>query len=202
MEHDRLTRLAVRPPALTTFDLKSAGPCRARRPKHPGGHIKDHVATTQSLLDRADVIDVLTRYATSIDLRRWSDFAGCLADEVEISMPVTAGWVPMSREDLVGLASRIYAQLEATQHISGNHQVTVDGDQATALSTLNATHYLGEDVDGGSLQREIGYYEWRLVRSDHGWTIDRMHMTISWVEGNTPHFRRIQATADMPSATA
>jgi len=156
-------------------------------------------ATIQSLADRADVIDVLTRYATSIDLRRWNDFASCLAEKVEISMPVTAGWVPMSREDLVGLASRIYAQLEATQHISANHQVTVEGDQASALSTLNATHYLGEDVDGGSLQREVGYYEWRLVRAD-GWKIDRMHMTINWVEGNTPRFRQIQATAEMPTA--
>jgi hypothetical protein len=156
-------------------------------------------AAVQSLLDRADVIDVVTKYATSIDLRRWSDFADCLADKVEISLPVTAGWVPLSRDDLVELASRIYAQLEATQHISANHQVTIEGDQATVLSTLNATHYLGEDVAGGSLQREVGYYEWRLVRSG-GWKIDRMHMTITWVEGNTPRFRQIQATAEMPTA--
>lgn len=156
----------------------------------------DTEAVLQSLVDRADIIDVVTRYATSIDLRRWDLFAACLADKVEISMPVTDGWVPMSRDDLVQLASRIYAQLEATQHISANHQVTVAGDEATCLSTLNATHYLGDDV-GGSLQREVGYYEWRLVRIG-SWKIDRMHMTISWVEGNTQRFREIQATADMP----
>lgn len=154
-------------------------------------------AALQSLADRAEIIDVVTRYATSIDLRRWDVFAACLADKVEVSMPVTEGWVPMSRDELVGLATRIYAQLEATQHISANHQVTVVGDEARCSSTLNATHYLGEDVDG-SLQREVGYYEWRLVRMD-GWRIDRMHMTISWVEGNTKRFRQIQATAEMPS---
>lgn len=151
----------------------------------------------QLLVDRADVIDVVTRYATSIDLRRWDAFAACLADKVEINMPVTEGWVPLSRDDLVGLAGRIYAQLEATQHISANHQVTITGDQATCLSTLNATHYLGEGVDGGDLQREVGYYEYRLVRTG-GWKIDRMHMTITWVEGNTKRFRQIQANADMP----
>jgi hypothetical protein len=156
-------------------------------------------AAVQALVDRADVIDVLTRYATSIDQKNWDGFSSCLADKIEISMPVTEGWVPMSRDDLVGLAGRIYAQLVATQHISANHQVVVDGDEATAVSTLNATHYLGEGVAGGDLQREVGYYEWRLVRSD-GWRIDRMHMTITWVEGNTPRFREIQATAEMPTA--
>ncbi|MGE0216374.1 nuclear transport factor 2 family protein [Mycolicibacterium sp.] len=159
----------------------------------------DIEAAVQSLVDRAEVIDVLTRYATSIDRRRWDDFAACLADTVEISMPVTGGSVAMSRDELVGLAGRIYAQLAATQHISANHQVTIAGDDATAVSTLNATHYLGADVTGGSLQREIGYYEWRLIRSG-GWRIDRMHMTITWVEGNTARFREIQATAEMPTA--
>lgn len=107
----------------------------------------------QALIDRADIIDVVTRYATSIDRRRWDDFASCLSDTVEISMPVTDGCVPMRRDDLVALAKRIYAQLEATQHISANHQVSVLGDEASCVSTLNATHYLGEH-EGGGLQRE------------------------------------------------
>lgn len=158
----------------------------------------DNAVAIQSLIDRADIIDVVTRYATSIDLKRWDDFGDCLADKIEISMPVTDGWVPMTRDDAVALAGRIYAQLEATQHISANHQVSVSGDEATCVATLNATHHLGSDVTD-PLQREVGYYEYGLVRSG-GWKIARMHMTITWVEGNTEAFRQVQANAAMPSA--
>lgn len=158
----------------------------------------DNATATRSLLDRAQIVDVVTRHATSIDGKRWDDFGECFADRVEISLPLMNGWVSMSRAELVVMVDRIYAQLVATQHISANHQISVADDEATCLSTLNATHYLGDGADD-KLQREIGYYQYHLVRTD-GWQIDRLHMTISWVEGNTERFRKIQANAAMPTA--
>jgi len=153
----------------------------------------------QGLIDRADIIDVANRFASGIDHERWDQYGSCIADEVEISLPVTGGWVRLTRDELLAVASRIYAQVVATQHISANHEVSVSGDQATCVSTLNATHYLSEE-HAERLQREVGYYEYGLVRTADGWKIHRMLMTIMWVEGNTQAFRRVQANAAMPTA--
>lgn len=158
-------------------------------------------AAPQVLVDRADIIDIANTFAWAIDHERWDEYGACLADELEISLPVTGGWVRLTREDLVAVARQIYRQLTATQHISANHRVAVTGDEATLVSTLNATHYLGEEHEE-RLQREVGYYEYRLARTREGWRINRMLMTILWVEGNTEAFRQVQANASMPSVGA
>lgn len=160
--------------------------------------MSDPAEAIQLLTDRADIIDVANRFASGIDHERWDQYGSCIADEIEISLPVTGGWVRLKREELLAVATRIYAQIEGSQHISANHQVMVSGDVATCVATLNATHYLSADHDE-RLQREVGYYEYTLGRTPDGWKIHRMLMTIMWVEGNTDAFRQVQANASMPS---
>ncbi|MGW2962713.1 nuclear transport factor 2 family protein [Streptomyces sp. NPDC001220] len=158
----------------------------------------DSVEAIPPLVDRANIIDVAAKFAASLDLKRWDDYGACLADEIEIHMPIMGGWVTMRREELVAIVDPVYGQMDACQHISANHQVTVSGYEATCLATLNATHWLKEEA-GERFQREVGCYEYRLVRSD-GWKIIRKLMTISWAEGNTEALRRVQSNAAMPTA--
>jgi hypothetical protein len=149
------------------------------------------------LRDRSDIIDVVTRYATSIDGRRWEDFGSCFADKVAINVLVTGGWVTLSRDDIMRICSRIFAHYDATQHISANHQVTISGDEATCLSTLNATHYTAK-APGGPIQRQVGYYEYHLIRTDR-WKIDRFLQTVKWEEGNQEMFRLAHEDVGLPS---
>jgi hypothetical protein len=151
----------------------------------------------RSLRDRSEIIGVVMRYATSIDGRRWEDFGSCFADEVAINVLVTGGWITLSRADLMSICSRIFSHYDATQHISANHQVRITGDEATCLSTLNATHYLAK-APGGPIQRQVGYYEYHLIRSD-GWKIDRFVQTVKWEEGNQEMFRLAHEDVGLPS---
>jgi len=155
----------------------------------------------RQLVDRAAIIDVATKFAASLDHRRWEDYGSCLADEIEVSLPTMGGWVSMKREELMAFAERLYAQVDGCQHISANHQVTVAGDDATCLATLNATHHLTAEHEE-RIQREVGYYDYRLIRSDDGWQITHLLMTITWVEGNTAAFRQLQTNAAIPTAGA
>jgi hypothetical protein len=164
-----------------------------------GACIMDPEQALRQLVDRAAIIDVATKFAASLDHRRWDDYGACLSDKIEISLPTMGGWVSMTREELLAFAERLYSQMDGCQHISANHQVTVSGDEATCLSTLNATHYLTAEHDE-RIQREVGYYDYRLVRSDTGWQITRLLMTITWVEGNTAALRQLQANASLPTA--
>lgn len=158
----------------------------------------DETTTLLSLRDRSEIIDVAIRYAHGIDSRQWEEFGSCFTDQVAINVMATGGgWVTLSREEIMAICGRIFAHYDATQHISANHQVTISGDEATCISSLNATHYTA-NYPGGSIQRQIGYYEYHLVRAN-GWQIDRYVQTVKWEEGNQEMFTRAHENVGLPS---
>jgi 3-phenylpropionate/cinnamic acid dioxygenase small subunit len=150
-------------------------------------------ARLQALEDRVAIIDLLCRYAVSIDRHRWDDWESCLADAVDLNVIRTGTWVHFRREDLLQLIRGVFESYSATQHISANHQVSVTGDTAVAWSTLNATHYL-KGAAAGEHQQQVGYYETHLERQD-GWRIVRMRQVEHWQRGNQEIFDR---TVDRP----
>lgn len=139
-----------------------------------------------ALLDRDAIVDVACKFAVSIDRRRWDDLASCFADVVDINTIRTGRWVRFARDELVEVLRPAFESYTATQHISANHQVTIDGDTATVWSTLNATHYVRGSA-GGEYQQQVGYYEYQLVR-DGGWRICGAEQVAHWQRGNQAIF--------------
>jgi hypothetical protein len=146
--------------------------------------------TTHELLravqDRASIIDVVCKFAVSIDRRRWDDLASCFADELDVNSIRTGRWVHFERAALIDLLRPAFESYTATQHVSANHQVSIDGDSAVVWSTLNATHYV-RGAEGGEYQQQVGYYEYRLVRRQD-WKIVSIHQHPSWQRGNQQLF--------------
>jgi hypothetical protein len=138
--------------------------------------------------DRVAIIDVLCRFAVSIDRRRWDDFASCFADEVDLNVIRTKRWVHWSRPEFIARLQQVFESYTATQHISANHQITLDGPRAVAVSTLNATHYL-KDMPGGEFQQQVGYYEYHLSK-DLAWRITSVRQIEHWQTGNQEIFDR------------
>lgn len=138
--------------------------------------------TTKYLLDRAQISDVTTAFAVALDTRDWGLFRTLLADEVEIDYPDSVGVSTFTADDLVATAAAFFGRLDATQHVSANHLISIDGDTATCTSTLHAQHFLASQVDS-PVQRQIGYYENRLERRDT-WRIVRSQQRVSWQDGN------------------
>lgn len=165
-----------------------------------GWHVEK--AHLQAVVDRAAIIDVATRYAVAVDLKKWDDLGACFTDEFELFLVSTGGWVKVSREWLIDYARRTFANYDATQHISANHNISIAGDEAVCISTLNATHYVANDPDG-SIHRQIGYYRYELRRQPE-WKIYRMSQMLSWQEGNQDIFDRAHldvGLADAPRVT-
>jgi len=142
----------------------------------------------RALEDRAAIIDLVCRFAVSIDRRRWADFEACFADEIDLNTIRTGTWVRRTRQELVAMLREAFESYTATQHISANHQVTIDGDNAAVVSTLNATHYLAGAPDG-EFQQQVGYYEYRVVR-DGAWRIASIQQFPHWQRGNQSIFDR------------
>jgi 3-phenylpropionate/cinnamic acid dioxygenase small subunit len=144
--------------------------------------------------DRQCIIDIVTRYAASLDRRQWDDLADCFADEVSLHLVSTGEWRTFTRQDIIDYASRTFAYYDATQHVSANHQISVSGDEAVCISTLNATHYRAGEP-GGSTQRQLGYYRYEFARTPE-WKIVRMQQELGWEEGNQALFDRAHEARD------
>lgn len=139
-------------------------------------------ARLQALEDRLAISDLLNTYAYAIDRHDWEAFRTCFTDEVELNIFRSDGWITYSAADLVEMVRTIFTTYVATQHLSANHRITIEGDVATAWSSLNATHYR-TDVKGSPFQKQVGYYEYHLARSGR-WRIDRVHQVEHWQSGN------------------
>jgi hypothetical protein len=139
-----------------------------------------------ALQDRTSIIDIVCKFAVSIDRRRWDDLASCFADEVDLNTIRTGRWVRLELPKVMETLQRAFESYTATQHLSANHQVTIDGDAAVVWSTLNATHYLKGAADG-EFHQQVGYYEYHLVR-DRGWRITKVEQSAHWQRGNQQIF--------------
>jgi hypothetical protein len=150
--------------------------------------------TLQMLLDRAAISDTVIRYATGIDMRDWAAYRSCFTDEVEIDFTSWMGGTPrrMAADDWVAMVRETLSGFAATQHISSNHVITLDGDEATCVSYMQAQHYLPND-QGDNAFTLGGYYTNRLVRSADGWRIRACRLTVTWSTGNRHVFELARA---------
>ena len=142
--------------------------------------------TERYLLDRAQISDVTSAFAIALDTRDWALFRSLLADEVEIDYPDSVGVATFTADELVATATAFFGRLDATQHVSANHLIVIDGDRATCSSTLHAQHYLAAQTEQ-PVQRQIGYYLNRLERRDT-WRITHSQQRVSWQDGNRDVF--------------
>jgi hypothetical protein len=65
-----------------------------------------------------------------------------------------------------------------------NHQVSVDGDRASAFSYVVARLIRYMPEGGGTFLNSGGWYDDTLVRTPGGWRIKKRICRSSWFEGN------------------
>lgn len=139
----------------------------------------------QWLVDRAEISDVLHRYATAVDLRDWALLRTCFTDPMEAdfrSFGVREAFRG-SVDDWIAAVRSTIDGCEATQHTSSNHTHNIDGDSATCTSYVRADHFLKNDF-GDDRYTVGGYYSHDLVREAEGWRIARYTLTVTWHRGN------------------
>lgn len=145
--------------------------------------------------DRGEVLDVLARFVHGIDTRDWALYRSVFADVVELDYgsyrPGSVG--PMSADDWVERARRLFPGLTASQHLVASPYVQLSGDEAWVRSSVRADHVLdGEHfVLGGS-------YLHRLSRGGRGWRITAVTLQVTWQDGDRDVLVRAAARAARP----
>ncbi|UQS22906.1 nuclear transport factor 2 family protein [Amycolatopsis thermalba] len=135
--------------------------------------------------DRADVIDTCTRMMWLVDIRDWDSFTEVFADRVTLDYTSIYGGEPWTQtpDEVKAQWSALLGAFDATQHLLGNHLVTVDGDSAVLTAVFQATHLLATTF--GSPRWTLGgTYRFGLVRVNGRWLINEVVMTATWADGN------------------
>ncbi|MEV1292468.1 nuclear transport factor 2 family protein [Pseudonocardia sp. NPDC049635] len=163
--------------------------------------IRVDAAALGRLLDRAEISEVQTRYATGTDFHDWDLFRSCFTEQVEIDFSDGFGQpvVHLSADEWVMSTAPRMESFTATQHMITNHVITFAGDdRATCVAYVRASHHLPNPT-GDSDQTVYGYYTNRFERTADGWRIARVKLTPLWMTGNFGIFMTALSAAT-PSA--
>jgi hypothetical protein len=151
--------------------------------EHDGGAPArlDDAGRLALLTDRAEIDDLLTRYATALDRRRWEDLSEVFTPDAVLdyrSAGGIRGRFPEVRDWLVS----VLPLFTWTQHLVVNRAVELvpGADRATARSLFQNPN--GAVVDGAPWVFTVGgSYHDRLVRTGEGWRIwHRVEETLWW----------------------
>ncbi|MEV0150680.1 MULTISPECIES: nuclear transport factor 2 family protein [unclassified Nonomuraea] len=131
---------------------------------------------------RIEIAETCTRMAVHADRREWELLRGLFADKVLLDYTSLSGGEPATlapAEIVKGWQSALGAY-KATQHLLGNHLVTIDGDAALCTASFQATHRKPDDT----LWTLGGSYRFTLERTGDGWRITSVVMTAAWSDGS------------------
>jgi len=127
------------------------------------------VSEDQTYRDRADITEVLIRYATGIDTRDWELFRSIWADDLDAEYGRGIGRFRGPAE-ITEFMMGSHARMGRTWHRLSNFVIHVDGDTATSRTYVHAVLNVdGEDPD--AWMDVIGHYDDTLVRTSEGWKI-------------------------------
>ncbi len=127
------------------------------------------------LQHRAAVQDVLHRYARACDARDWALFDDVFTGDVTVDYG--GEYRLAGRDKVVGMIRSMLGGCGPTQHLLGNFDIAVHGDQACSACYVRAVHA------GRGDESEVYYEVWAEYRdalrlTDAGWRIFERNMVV------------------------
>lgn len=138
------------------------------------------------LADRRALDDVLTRYATALDIRDFDLLDQVFTPNADIDYSA-AGGIRGTYPDLKRyLTTECFAAFDSWQHHLTNMAVILADDTATGrTSVYNPLAFT--TADGNREVLHVGaWYEDKFTRSPQGWRICRRVLGMSWTDGPMP----------------
>lgn len=134
-----------------------------------------------SSADIVEIINVINLYPVAVDSLRWDLFDRIFTEDVHCEFGGPAQW-----HDLTSLKrdfALVHRPFDATQHVTTNHQVVVNGDRANCLSYVHG-RFIRQLPQGGNMFESAGWYDDFLVRLPAGWRIKTRSCRTIWSGGN------------------
>ena len=143
---------------------------------------KDLAAQVQWLIDRAAISERLHAFASALDRRDWTAYVDLYAEDGRLELPrPEGGTLVMLRSEMPDKVPKSLGRYGATHHISSNHQITVEGDEARSRSYLQAVHVRDKPTDHWMAG---GWYDCRFRRIAGDWKFTQVKLSMIWLEGD------------------
>jgi 3-phenylpropionate/cinnamic acid dioxygenase small subunit len=131
--------------------------------------------------DKAQIAEVLNRYATGIDSKDWPLFRSCWTDDIDVDYGDLGRFT--TADELTDLMTKLHDSMGPTYHRMSNFVIDVDGDRATVRSYVHAVLML-RPGDSANWVDAVGHYDDVFVRTPEGWRISsRISHTASLLTG-------------------
>ena len=128
------------------------------------------------MTDRDDILEALATVAAAIDARDWDTIRAHFTAD-------TVAYGARGIDALIAQFEAFIGGVGPTQHLLGNHRVTIDGDTARSLS-YGRIHHVGAGPMDGSFYECLGEYDDHWVRHDGRWLISRRWFEIRIERGD------------------
>ena len=142
------------------------------------------------LLDRAEIGEVIYRYAIGADRRDAEMFASVFTDELIVLIRGGSFGAGRKRTVANGQFGRevttALSRFPVTQHSFNVYKVDVTGDRAQTLVYMQARHFIAESEGTHPPWDMGGYYEHSLVRTPLGWKVRDYTLNITWEQNVAP----------------
>lgn len=140
-------------------------------------------ARSSRLSDRAEIRDLIERYAGYADARRPDDLAELFTEDgvlvVRLDPNVEEPTVRQGRA-AIAEAIRFLDRYRHTQHLIASSIIDVEGDAAHAESQCTAHHINGEGAQTSDWTVHLRYSD-DFVRVDGRWLIARRELRTMWM---------------------
>ena len=144
----------------------------------------DSTASTETA-DRLAILDLIGRFALSLDSKNWDAFERVFTDPVHIDRTSLWGGAPetYSPAELAGGMRQTMGNLDAIHHQITGHVISLDGDTATCAANMQGVHVFA-NPSGGPMWTGGGRHDYPLTRTADGRRIAGWTFTIHWATGN------------------
>jgi len=139
--------------------------------------------------DRAQISEVVYRYAIGADRRDAAMFASVFTEQLTVL--IRGGSFGEGRKRSVPNSqfgqqvATTLSRFPVTQHFFSIYKIDINGDEAQTLVYMQARHFIAESEGIHPPWDMGGYYEHHLVRTPSGWKVRDYTLNITW-EQNIP----------------
>jgi 3-phenylpropionate/cinnamic acid dioxygenase small subunit len=142
--------------------------------------------TSAQLSDRAEITDVIHRYAWALDTHDWDLLDTCFTADAYADYSSNPGGKAGPYTEVRGWLEHQLAAFVMMQHLMVNTQIDLAGDTAT-VRTMVVNPMGARTKDGPPHVFYVGgRYDDEFVRTPDGWKIARRVETLLWFEGSLP----------------
>ncbi len=130
-------------------------------------------AKIDHLLDRAEIEDIITTYAYSVDTRNWPLHGEIFKESFQQRKGDGDDYVSVDNQKRLEKLDKFFQRFTNTQHLGFPLAIMIEEDTAYAVGSLSARHYdeSGDPIDNTLL---FGQYEFWLERTSEGWKVSKL----------------------------